>query len=116
MELTTPCIPGNIVVCVRKSIGGLTCSDTDSYLTIKNISINFNNQAGLLSSMTPEQLYRKSVQSGLANMSWGEFCGPVISCCGIRESPESPYPYGPYVGLGANLNGPYVAESNPGIQ
>ncbi|MFM7986107.1 MAG: major capsid protein V20 domain-containing protein, partial [Candidatus Fonsibacter sp.] len=58
------CIPDKIVVCVRKSIGGLTCSDTDNYLTIKNISVNFNNQAGLLSSMTPEQLYMNSVQSG----------------------------------------------------
>ncbi|MFM7979721.1 MAG: hypothetical protein ACKPKO_10430 [Candidatus Fonsibacter sp.] len=26
-------------------VGGLTCADTDSYATIKNISINFNNQA-----------------------------------------------------------------------
>jgi hypothetical protein len=32
--------------------------------------------------MTPEQLYRNSVQSGLANMSWDEFSGSVISCCG----------------------------------
>ncbi|MFM7989010.1 MAG: major capsid protein V20 domain-containing protein [Candidatus Fonsibacter sp.] len=37
--------------------------------------MNFNNQAGLLSSMTPEQLYKNSVQSGLANMSWDEFFG-----------------------------------------
>ncbi|MFM7980316.1 MAG: major capsid protein V20 domain-containing protein, partial [Candidatus Fonsibacter sp.] len=92
------------------------CGDTDSYLTIKNISINFNNQAGLLSSMTPEQLYRNSIQSGLANMSWDEFCGSVISCSGVRESPQSPHPYGPYIGLGANLKGPDRAESNPGIQ
>ncbi|MFM7983669.1 MAG: major capsid protein V20 domain-containing protein, partial [Candidatus Fonsibacter sp.] len=56
------CIPDKIVVCVRKNIGGLTCADTDNYATIKNISINFNNQAGLLSSMTPAQLYRNSVQ------------------------------------------------------
>ncbi|MFM7984038.1 MAG: major capsid protein V20 domain-containing protein [Candidatus Fonsibacter sp.] len=46
------CIPDNIVVCVCNNIGGLTCSDTDSYATIKHISINFNNKAGLLSSMT----------------------------------------------------------------
>ena len=68
------CIPDKIVVCVRKTVGNLTCEDTDSYATIKNISTNFNNQAGLLSSMTPEQLYRNSVQSGLANKSWDEFC------------------------------------------
>ncbi|MFM7986257.1 MAG: major capsid protein V20 domain-containing protein [Candidatus Fonsibacter sp.] len=47
------CIPDKIVVCVRKNIGGLTCSDTDSYATIKNIASNFNNQAGLLSHHDP---------------------------------------------------------------
>ncbi|MFM7980047.1 MAG: major capsid protein V20 domain-containing protein, partial [Candidatus Fonsibacter sp.] len=78
--------------------------------------MNFNNQAELLSSMTPEQLYRNSVQSGLANMSWDELCGSVISCCGIRESTLGPFPYGPYVGLGPNLNGPSVEESNPSVQ
>ena len=48
------CIPNKIVVCVRKNIGTLTRGDTDNYATIKNIYIyiNFNNQAGLLSSMT----------------------------------------------------------------
>ncbi|MFM7984194.1 MAG: major capsid protein V20 domain-containing protein [Candidatus Fonsibacter sp.] len=53
-------------------MGTLTCDDTDNYLTRKNISSNFNNQVGLLSSMTPKQLYRNSVQSGLANISWDE--------------------------------------------
>ncbi|MFM7985625.1 MAG: major capsid protein V20 domain-containing protein, partial [Candidatus Fonsibacter sp.] len=66
--------------------------------------------------MTPEQLYRNSVQSGLANMSWDEFCGSVLSCCGIQGRPQPPHPYGPYVGLGANLNGPYLTESNAGVQ
>ena len=93
------CIPDKIVVCVRKSIGTLTCADTDSYLTIKNISSNFNNQAGLLSSMTPEQLYRNSVQSGLANMSWDEFCGSVRSCAGARSGDIRPHPDGPYQGV-----------------
>ena len=102
-------------MCVRKNIGALTCGGTDNYLTIKNISINFNNQAGLLSSMTPEQLYINSVQSGLANMSGDEFCGSMISCCGMRSDVGKPHPYGPYTGLGANTNGPR-ANSNPGIQ
>ena len=91
------CIPDKIVVCVRKTIGNLTCSQTDSYATIKNISINFNNQAGLLSSMTQEQLYRNSVQSGLANLSWDEFSGSVITCCGADDDPNSA-PVGPYMG------------------
>ena len=63
------CIPDKIVVCVRKNIGTLSRSNTDSYATIKNISINFNNQECLPSSMTQEQLYRNSVQIGLANLS-----------------------------------------------
>jgi len=66
--------------------------------------------------MTQEQLYRNSVQSGLAHMSWDEFCGSVISCCGMRETNLPPHPYGPYTGLGSNLNGPNAGESNPGIQ
>ncbi|MFM7984850.1 MAG: major capsid protein V20 domain-containing protein, partial [Candidatus Fonsibacter sp.] len=108
------CIPDKIVVCVRKNIGGLTCAETDSYATIKNISINFNNQAGLLSSMTQEQLYRNSVQSGLANMSWDEFSGSVISCCGWRNGSWRPHPSYPYMGVGANTIG--GAGANPRVQ
>jgi hypothetical protein len=98
---------------VRKTVGNITCEDTDSYATIKNISINFNNQAGLLSSMTPEQLYRNSVQSGLANMSWDEFCGSVMSCAGATTGGLPPHPEGPYQGVGATImNG----NNNPGVQ
>ncbi|MFM7985559.1 MAG: hypothetical protein ACKPKO_40225, partial [Candidatus Fonsibacter sp.] len=40
------CIPNNNVACVRKNIGGLTCSDTDSYATTNNMtSILTINQA-----------------------------------------------------------------------
>ena len=66
--------------------------------------------------MTAEQLYRNSVQSRLANKSWDEFCGSAISCCGTRESNLGPFPYGPYVELGSNLNGPSLGETNPGVQ
>ncbi|MFM7984651.1 MAG: major capsid protein V20 domain-containing protein, partial [Candidatus Fonsibacter sp.] len=81
-----------LVICVRKVVSGLYCNQTDSYATIKGISINFNNQAGLLSSMTPEQLFRNSVQSGLANMCWDEFCGSMMSCAGSRQMGTSLLP------------------------
>ena len=55
------CVPDKLVICVRRQIAGLNCCDTDSYLTINNIAINWNNQAGLLSSMSPEMLYRSSI-------------------------------------------------------
>ena len=41
-------IPDKLIICVRKAIATLQCHQTDSYATIKGISINFNNQ-GLLS-------------------------------------------------------------------
>ena len=103
-------------MCVRKNIGTLTCGNTDNYVAINNISTNSNNQTGLLSSMTPEQLFRNSVQHGLANMSWDELCGCVVSCCRVRESNMGPHPYAPCVGIGSNINGPYASETNPGIQ
>jgi hypothetical protein len=77
IQLST--VPDKLIVFVRRPVGNQTCSGTDSYLTIKNISINWNNQAGLLSSMTQEQLYMFSVQSGLANLSWDEFSVDKLS-------------------------------------
>ena len=62
-------IPDKLIVFVRKTINNIGSHDAESYATITNISLNFNNQAGLLSSMTQQQLYRNSVQSGLVGLS-----------------------------------------------
>ncbi len=110
-------IPDKLIIFVRKPPSTLTSGDTDSYATIKGISINFNNQAGLLSSMTPEQLFRNSVQSGLVNMSWDEFCGSTVSVCGSLNSTTG----GPidlrnsFSGVGANSD-VAGAAANPGVQ
>jgi len=64
--------------------------------------------------MATEQLYRNSVQSGLANMSWDEFSGSVISCCGERHGRSRPRPNTPYRGLGANNEGD--DNTSPGVQ
>jgi hypothetical protein len=110
-------IPDKLIVCVRKFVANLTCNQTDSYATIKAISINFNNQAGLLSSMTPEQLFRNSVQSGLANMCWDEFCGSMMSCAASRPANAgnalSAVTRSPYSGVGSNLAG---GRTNTGVQ
>ncbi|MFM7987973.1 MAG: major capsid protein V20 domain-containing protein, partial [Candidatus Fonsibacter sp.] len=78
--------PDKLIRRVRKTIAYLGRHQTDSYATIKGISINFNNQAGLLSSMTPEQLCKNSVQIGRANKCWDELCGSMVSCCSIRPA------------------------------
>ena len=95
-------IPDKLIICVRKVIGNMKTNQTDSYATITGISMNFNNQAGLLSSMNAEQLFRSSVQSGLANMSWDEFCGSVISCCGVKNGLYSSGTRSAFTGIGAN--------------
>ena len=61
----------------------MTTGDVDAFLTITNVNINFNNNAGLLSNMTQEQLFKASVASGLKNMSWQEFSGLAVSTSNI---------------------------------
>ena len=73
------CIPDKLIVCARKIQSSLDCSDPDTYLVIKNLRIKFNNQAGILSTYTPEQLYDAFVQSGLENLTQREFVGNTIS-------------------------------------
>ena len=75
--------------------------------------MNFNNQAGLLSSMNAEQLFRSSVQSGLAILSWEKSCGSVISCCGNRNGASTAVTRSAFTGIGSNL---VVLGTNPGIQ
>ena len=104
-----------LIIFVRQTISNLGPIDADCYATINNISINFNNQAGLLSSMTPQQLYRNSVQSGLVGLTWEQFCGSLVTVSGIHnEAAGNTARFRrPYSGVGANLIG---TVSNPGFQ
>ena len=77
--------------------------------------MNFNNQAELLRSMNAEQLFRNPVQSGLANMSWDEFCGSVMSCCGNKIGTSTSGTRSAFTGVGANEIS-RTGTSNPGIQ
>ena len=109
-----------MIIFVRKTISNLSPIDTDCYATINRISINFNNQAGLLSSMTPQQLYRNSVQSGLVGLSWEQFCGSTVTVSGYHdEVAGGTATYrNAYSGVGANLIaiGANPAIPNPGFQ
>ena len=62
--------------------------------------------------MSSEQLFRCSVQSGLANMSWDEFNGTVVSAgCGLPDTKAQIR--NPYTGVGAFTLGNYT---NSGVQ
>jgi len=67
-------VPDLIIICVRRPMITNTIKNTNSFLPIRNISINFNNKAGLLSSATPQDLYRLSKTNGSVQ-SWYEFWG-----------------------------------------
>ncbi len=67
-------VPDLIIICVRRPMSSTTIQNTNSFLPIRNISINFNNKSGLLSSATPQDLYRLSKNNG-SIQSWYEFWG-----------------------------------------
>jgi hypothetical protein len=71
-------IPDKICIFLRKKMTTQRPTDTDGVPVITNISINFNNNAGLLSSSTIHDLYRYSVEAG-SNQSFNEFCGQAYS-------------------------------------
>lgn len=67
-------IPERIYIFVRKSLGDQTVKDTDTFWKINNLSIQFNNQSGLLSSYNAMELYNMSKHNG-SNMSYDDFVG-----------------------------------------
>lgn len=67
-------IPDLFIINIRKPMSSQNWEDTSSFLTINNISINLNNQSGLLSSASAYDLWRMSVKNG-STQSWAEFSG-----------------------------------------
>jgi hypothetical protein len=66
-------VPDKIWVVIRKPIANSNCSNSDSFFPITNVSITFNNLAGILSSATTEDLFKIGTES--TNQSWQEFQG-----------------------------------------
>jgi len=71
-------IPDMFIVTVRKAMSAQTPQDSRSNLIINNISINLNNQSGLLSSSSQQDLWRLSERNG-SSQSWAEFSGQAYS-------------------------------------
>ena len=67
-------IPDLFVINVRKPMSQQTIADASVFFTINNVSINLNNQSGLLSSASSYDLWRMSVKNG-STQSWREFSG-----------------------------------------
>jgi hypothetical protein len=71
-------IPDLFIINVRKPMSAMTIQDANAFMTINNISINLNNQSGLLSSASAYDLWRMSVKNG-STQSWAEFGGLAIN-------------------------------------
>jgi hypothetical protein len=108
-------IPDKLLIFVRKTMGNLTCHDADSYLTIKSLRVNFNNQAGLLASQSQQQLYKNCKLSGM-HLTWDQFSGTTVSLAG--RAAGSSEPRGSYGGIGSTYtNSPTVAGvPSPGFK
>jgi hypothetical protein len=71
-------LPDYFIIVARKTMATQTIADTASFLTIRSISLNLNNASGLLSSASPEDLWRISVKNG-SQQSFSEFCGKAFA-------------------------------------
>ena len=69
-------IPTRMLIFARKT--QLSTYDSNSFMVIKSVSLNFGNKSGLLSSATQSQLYDMSVRNGL-QMNYYEYSGSGIS-------------------------------------
>jgi hypothetical protein len=76
--ITMNSIPDYLIVQVRKAFNEQLPSDSDTFLPIKSITINFNNKSGLLSNAKPQDLYRMSVANG-CQTNFLEFSGKAQS-------------------------------------
>jgi hypothetical protein len=77
-----------LIIQVRNPLGSTAWGQPDSFLCIAGVSINFNNQSGILSSATQQDLFRYSVENG-SNQSYSEWIGAAnvpdnVSGCGRR--------------------------------
>jgi hypothetical protein len=67
-------IPDLLYIMVRKQMGQQNNADADCWLPITKLAIQFNNQAGILSNATPNDLWRYSTENG-CNQSYLEYAG-----------------------------------------
>jgi hypothetical protein len=71
-------IPDLFLIALRKPLNTQTITDPNIFLPIRNISVNFNNASGLLSSASQIQLWEMSHANGV-HQTWLEWSGRANS-------------------------------------
>ena len=79
-------VPDLILICARVPMSQQNWNYTSSFLTINQISVNFNNASGLLSTATQQDLFGISARNGSAQ-SFAEFRGFAGA---IQPAPGTP--------------------------
>ena len=76
-------VPDKICIFLRKKMSSQRPTDNDAVPVITNISLNWNNNAGLLSSAVLQDLFQYSVEAG-SNQNYSEFIGQANSAKNIN--------------------------------
>ncbi len=103
-------IPNKMYVFARRRNADRSYLTSDVFAGINNISVNWNNKSGLLSSATPQDLFHLSQVNGLQN-SWSQWSKHVGACLCIQ--------FGRDIALEPNecagMLGTYQLQMNVGI-
>ena len=81
-------IPDKIFVVCRVPMSQQNWNHTASFLTIKSISVNFNNASGLLASCLPQDLFSISVRNG-STQTFYEFGGVAYDSDAVYYNPTN---------------------------
>lgn len=119
LQLST--VPRAIYIWVRQNFNLLSqnCHETDSYFSIEQLRIQWNNKDSIFSSANNLQLYSMCVESGL-NCNFREFSGEAIPKTYRRDAPAVPsaqtqiYPIGSVICLRMGIDIPLDALTSVG--
>lgn len=67
-------VPDKLIIMVRKPMASQLWDDTETFLQVNRCIVNWNNNSGILSSATQQDLYRYARENG-SNQNWSEFRG-----------------------------------------
>ncbi|MBY0541417.1 MAG: hypothetical protein K2P52_08420, partial [Campylobacterales bacterium] len=120
LQLST--VPRAIYIWVRQNFNSLSqnCQETDSYFSIEQLRIQWNNKDSIFSSANGLQLYSMCTESGL-NINYREFAGePVVSqfrtdAPGVVAAQQFFLPIGSVICLRFGVDIPCDALTAPGV-
>ena len=91
-------IPRSVIAVVRNKTGNTTWNTPDWFLPIKKVTINWNTRSGLLSSCSPEVLYKYSTEAGV-QQSYLEWSGLAMGGLTVPTTRKTTHTIGSVLAL-----------------